>query len=169
RNLWIVFFLTGAWHGASWSFVVWGLWHGVFLSIERLGPVQRAMVLLPRAVSNAYMLLVVVVGWVFFRSPTLDHAFGVLLQMTPFTARGPQEIDILATISGQMLALVVLACVLAFPVWPRVSAIWQSATERDGGLVIADIGRATFVAAVIVMSLATLTVEQSNPFIYFRF
>ena len=41
RNLWLVFFLTGAWHGASWNFVIWGLWHGLFLSLERLAPVER--------------------------------------------------------------------------------------------------------------------------------
>ena len=40
RNLWLVFFLTGAWHGASWNFVIWGLWHGLFLSLERLAPAQ---------------------------------------------------------------------------------------------------------------------------------
>ena len=40
-NLWIVFLLCGAWHGASWNFIVWGMWHGLFLSIERIGVVQR--------------------------------------------------------------------------------------------------------------------------------
>jgi alginate O-acetyltransferase complex protein AlgI len=169
RNLWIVFILTGAWHGASWSFIIWGLWNGLFLSIERLGPVQRAMALAPRAMCNAYVLVVVLVGWVFFRSPSLERALGVLLQLTPLTARGPQDVDILATISGHMLGLVALACVLAFPIWPHVSAIWRSATEGGGRLVVADIGRAAFVAVVMILSLATLTVEQSNPFIYFRF
>ena len=58
-NLWIVFLLCGAWHGASWNFIVWGMWHGLFLSIERIGVVQRLLASLPSFVRTAYVLLIV--------------------------------------------------------------------------------------------------------------
>ena len=70
RNLLIVFFLTGAWHGASWNFLIWGLWHGLFLSLERIAPVARVLERMPRVLRTGYVLLVVLVGWVFFRAPT---------------------------------------------------------------------------------------------------
>ena len=72
-NLLAVFFLCGLWHGASWTFVVWGLYHGCFLVIERtrIGSWIERM---PKAVRHAYTLLVVVVGWAIFRADTLSHA-----------------------------------------------------------------------------------------------
>src|SRR4029077_2862253 len=71
-NLLAVFFLCGLWHGASFSFIVWGLYHGVFLVLERafLGKLLER---LPGLVRHAYTLLVVMVGWVFFRADTLTH------------------------------------------------------------------------------------------------
>ena len=63
RNLMIVFFMTGLWHGASWNFVVWGLFHGVFLVMERILPIEKWLRF--RLIQNIYALLVVMVGWVF--------------------------------------------------------------------------------------------------------
>ena len=59
RNLWIVFFLTGAWHGASWNFIVWGLWHGLFLSLERVPAIAALLERTPRVLRTGYVLLVV--------------------------------------------------------------------------------------------------------------
>src|SRR4051812_8670704 len=66
RNLVLVFFLCGLWHGASWNFVIWGLFHGTFLVVERLG-LAAAVRRLWAPLRHAYLLLVVMVGWVFFR------------------------------------------------------------------------------------------------------
>ena len=67
RNLWIVFLLCGAWHGASWNFVVWGMWHGLFLSIERIGASSASCKLAAGRCATSTCSLVVMVGWVFFR------------------------------------------------------------------------------------------------------
>src|ERR1700674_904218 len=72
RNLWIVFILCGAWHGASWNFIIWGIWHGLFLALERLSAVERILARSPAILRNLYVLFVVLVGWVFFRSLTLE-------------------------------------------------------------------------------------------------
>ena len=69
-NLVIVFFLCGLWHGASWTFVIWGLYHGTFLVMERLGLADRLMRLW-RPLRHLYLLIVVMVGWVLFRADTL--------------------------------------------------------------------------------------------------
>ena len=79
-NLVIVFFLCGLWHGASWNFVIWGLFHGAFLVVERLGLAGRVMRLW-RPLRHAYVLLVVMIGWVFFRADTLPAAIGFLKAM----------------------------------------------------------------------------------------
>ena len=93
RNLVTVFFLCGLWHGASWNFVIWGLFHGTFLVIERLG-LASAVKRLWLPLRHAYLMLVVMIGWVFFRADTLPIAMSFLRTMfglqtatvpTPFT------------------------------------------------------------------------------------
>ena len=79
-NLIIVFACTGLWHGASFSFIVWGLWHGLFLVIERLG-FKKVLDKLPKFIGWIYTMLVVLVGWVFFRADTLADAKVILHQM----------------------------------------------------------------------------------------
>ena len=79
-NLVLVFLLCGLWHGASWTFVVWGLYHGVFLVLERVGLAVRVGVL-PEPLRHAYAVLVVMVGWVFFRADTLASAVTMLAAM----------------------------------------------------------------------------------------
>src|SRR4029450_9771467 len=79
-NMMIVFLLCGLWHGANWTFIVWGAYHGVFLVIERLGlgpVIERAW----WPLRHAYTLAVVMIGWVFFRADTLTHAGGFLRSM----------------------------------------------------------------------------------------
>ena len=66
-NLVVVFFLCGLWHGASWTFVVWGLLHGAFLALERVG-LATAVKRLPRVLRHGYLLGTVMIGWVFFRA-----------------------------------------------------------------------------------------------------
>ena len=85
RNLVTVFFLCGLWHGASWNFVIWGLFHGTFLVVERLG-LASAVKRLWAPLRHAYLLLVVMVGWVFFRADTLPDAVAFLRAMFGFTA-----------------------------------------------------------------------------------
>jgi len=91
-NLVLVFFLCGLWHGASWSFVVWGLFHGVFLVIERtaagqvLGRVWRPI--------HSYVIAVFIVGWVFFRATTLGHGLDILGAMVGFSPAGAVKLEL---------------------------------------------------------------------------
>ena len=79
-NLVLVFLLCGLWHGASWTFVVWGLYHGVFLMLERAG-LAACVGMLPEPLRHAYAVLVVMVGWVFFRADTAGSAVTMLAAM----------------------------------------------------------------------------------------
>ena len=77
RNLMIVFFITGFWHGASWNFIVWGLFHGFFIILERNKTIARFLGA-NSALSHLYTLLIVIIGWVFFRSSDLYYALNYL-------------------------------------------------------------------------------------------
>ncbi|MBK9616900.1 MAG: MBOAT family protein [Uliginosibacterium sp.] len=80
RNLFVVFILCGLWHGAAWTFLIWGVYHGVFLVLERMG-LSALLEKLPRLLRHAYTLIVVIVGWVFFRSESLPQSLTLLGKM----------------------------------------------------------------------------------------
>tara|TARA_R110002033_G_scaffold98637_1_gene146971 strand:+ start:4130 stop:5473 length:1344 start_codon:yes stop_codon:yes gene_type:complete len=82
-NLIFVFFITGLWHGASWNFVVWGLFHGAFLLLERINLFNLSSKF--DFLKRAYLLLVVTIGWVFFRSEDLSYAIAFIAKMFSFT------------------------------------------------------------------------------------
>ena len=83
RNLVITMTLGGLWHGASWNFVIWGLWHGTFLVIERIASNRGDRGTPIR--SHLYTMLVVMIGWVFFRAETLPDAVAFLKAMAGLT------------------------------------------------------------------------------------
>ena len=169
RNLWIVFLLCGAWHGASWNFVVWGMWHGLFLSVERLPLIERALSSLPRSARNAYMLLVVMVGWVFFRSPTLELALDMLARMFGLKAGAADMLPLSAHVTLPTMLLIALAAFFSFPIWPHVRERMQKMVGTSGEQAAYDLTRAAYIGLITVLCLATMTIDQNNPFIYFRF
>ncbi|MFP5393474.1 MAG: MBOAT family O-acyltransferase [Gammaproteobacteria bacterium] len=156
-NLVLVFFLCGLWHGAAWTFVIWGLWHGLFLIVERIG-LQRRLDALPAVLAQAYTLLVVLLGWVWFRADSVPHALAYLRAMA-----GLQTVDPLAhpwqlDVGYSTLLAVVVGLALAVP--RRAAA--APARKRPGW-------RATSATVLLLLSLASLASGTYNPFIYFRF
>jgi alginate O-acetyltransferase complex protein AlgI len=164
RNLFVVFFTCGLWHGASWNFVMWGLFHGLFLSLERtkwgsfLGD-------LPKILRHAYLLLVVMVGWVFFRCETFPRAWDWLKRLFIPTA---SETRLLA----EFLApdyLAVLACGLVFsmPVVPWLRSRMENLKPIPKTL--AELAWMSSLFALFALGVASLASGGYNPFIYFRF
>lgn len=80
RNILIVWFCTGLWHGANWTFILWGLYYGCLLLLEKFF-LRKKLEKLPKPISHIYTLLVVLIGWVFFMSPNITTAFTTLGKM----------------------------------------------------------------------------------------
>lgn len=80
RNIFIVWFCTGLWHGANWTFILWGLYYGCLLLLEKFF-LREKLEKLPKPISHIYTLLVVLIGWVFFMSPNITTAFTTLEKM----------------------------------------------------------------------------------------
>lgn len=80
RNILIVWFCTGLWHGANWTFILWGLYYGCLLLLEKFF-LREKLEKLPKPISHIYTLLVVLIGWVFFMSPNITTAFTTLGKM----------------------------------------------------------------------------------------
>ena len=161
-NLIIVFACTGLWHGAWFSFIVWGLWHGLFLVIERLG-FKKVLDKLPKFIGWIYTMLVVLVGWVFFRADTLSAAMKYLGEMFSFSggvANGMAQFDNLSFI------ITVIAIVLCTPVYQFLKGKLE---KTDGGKKAAFVIGAVLATGLFILSVIFLTGSGYNPFIYFRF
>lgn len=176
RNLLIVFFLTGLWHGAAWNFVVWGLFHGAFLMLERFG-LDRVLRATPRMLRHTYVLLVVMVGWVFFRAGDVPQALAYLAVMFDPTAFAPLQIAELRLLDTEVIAAIVAGLVLAGPTLDAVlSRLRTPRSDAPSPHLPAHLDtRAAFVlptpvlAAGFVVSIAVMVNSTLNPFLYFRF
>ncbi|HEV2915709.1 MAG TPA: MBOAT family O-acyltransferase [Pyrinomonadaceae bacterium] len=176
-NLLIVFFLCGLWHGASWNFVVWGLFHGSFLVIERFG-LAAWLHRRPVALQHLYALLVVMTGWVFFRAETLGHALAFLKAMAGSSAAAAvavAEYDPAYYLNTQLVLALCLGALGSLPVVPalrkRVTG-WMAEMDGAPGVVMDASWRLTKLAALSAIFLASASLSAAgtyNPFIYFRF
>jgi alginate O-acetyltransferase complex protein AlgI len=168
-NLVLVFFLCGLWHGASWTFVAWGLFHGSFLVIERVG-VARQLLRLPRPVRHVYLLLVVMIGWVFFRAETLGSALVMLRAMSGFGGHEPTAYSPAWYMTPHMMAATAFGIVGATPIAPWFDR-WRDRAPASGQVAAAawDASATLALLAVFVGAIAQTAAGTYNPFIYFRF
>lgn len=162
RNLIVVWFLTGLWHGASWNFVLWGLYFGAFVTVEKLFLI-RWLEHRPRFMGHIYTLLVVVVGWVLFEYESLGQAarfIGTMFGCGAHTLLDGNGLYYLYT-NGVLLA------VLALCSTPLCSTLARTVKRRLGmaGAVVVP----PAYIALLFLCTAYLVNESYNPFLYFRF
>lgn len=160
-NLLTIFFLCGLWHGASWTFIVWGLYHGAFLGLERLG-LARTIEYLPRPIRHIYTMLVVVIGWVIFRSDTLPQATAFIRAMFGFacTVAG-REVATEQFLDTRLLLFLVVGVLAAIP--------WKPVSLPAPGKPLWPAVRVASFAVLLFLSIAEMSSGSYNPFIYFRF
>ncbi len=159
----LVFFLTGLWHGASWTFVVWGLWHGLFLLLEQKLPVQK----LPRLLSHGYTMLVVLIGFVMFRSETFSSGLWMISRLFfGWSFLPPQMSYALEQITPLFLATLFCCIVASTPLLPWCrQAFFRHGWSEEG---VALLGNGLCLL-LLPLCLLRLFGGSYNPFIYFRF
>ncbi len=166
-NLVIVFFLCGLWHGASWSFVVWGLFHGAFLVIERAG-LSRRMAEWPQGFRHVYAMLVVLVSWVFFRADSLPSAWHYLFAMVGMSKASGLEHPLALYADSQIVLALAAGIIGSTPVVPAIRRWWESGASR-GVQIGSSVGELSALACILMASIMLLAAGTYNPFIYFRF
>lgn len=173
-NLMIVFFLCGLWHGASWHFVLWGLYQGAFLVCERAGGLK----LLQRAwgpLRHLYVMLVIVVGWVFFRAMDMSLGLIYLRAMSGGSHVSHPAIGLGYYLTPELILVGTVGVIGCLPVVPLVTRWHERLVENlDGStaVMVDGAGRLIRVAAVIAVFVSSAAMSAAgtyNPFIYFRF
>lgn len=159
----LVFFCTGLWHGASWNFVLWGLWHGVFIILEDLLPKGGKI---RRGIGHVITPLIVLLGFVLFRADTLSDAGLLFTQMfTGFTFTLQSDALLQELLTPLNVTTLLLGAVFSLPLLPWLRskvAAWKKAWFVQGASYVAAGG----LFCLCVMNLAG---SEFNPFIYFRF
>ncbi len=158
-NLFVVFLLTGFWHGASWTFIIWGLFHGFFLIIERIGFDKILKKIGP--FSHVYTLLVVIIGWVFFRIDNLEKSFEYCHAL--FSFNGFNEEYSIKQLDKHFFTVFSLGVLFSVPCYKYVKAKW-SFFQKDFTLL-----KSFGLTLLLVLCMLYIAADSYNPFIYFRF
>ncbi len=172
--MFITMLLCGLWHGAAWTFIAWGVYHGLFIMLERLGLKNLLKRLWP-LLQGAYALLVVGFGWVLFRCRDFSHAAGYWRSMLGMGRGDGNEFYPALYADPRLLFCLLIALMTAVPLLPALRAgsgrlqagrakawpFWLRAGCRVLAL--------AFFAAVLLASAMTMASATFNPFIYFRF
>ncbi|MFH0785735.1 MAG: MBOAT family protein [Pseudomonadota bacterium] len=172
-NLCVVFLLCGLWHGANWTFIVWGLMHGLFLVLERWR-LAAFLARCPRLVRHLYLLLFIVVSWVFFRAETLNGALGYLGAMLGIGTQPQTNPWLLLKMDRQIALVLALSCLFAFPLVPFIIDFLRRFADTQGnrGELYLNIFRGIKVvgfSCLFLLALMEMASGTYNPFIYFRF
>jgi len=164
-NVFVVWMLTGLWHGASWNFILWGLFWGTLILLERLF-LQKFFNRLPAFVSHIYLLLAVMIGWVLFYF--VDMNSGVQYLYILFGQSGNKWNSLeFNTVFMANIYWLILAVILSLPVYPYAKHLARNSSIRVQAII--PYATIAFDFCLLFLSTAMLVGKTFNPFLYFRF
>ena len=167
-NLLIVFLATGIWHGAGWTFPVWGLYQALFIILEREHIINSEK--WPRLLATLYTDLTIWVGLVLFRAETFAQAWGVWKAMIGISRTGGETTRIMTEMVGPYrILLLILAAFFATPIFRNAVRRWRESARRRNTILLADGILMAGTLALTLLCLLQLASDSYNPFIYYRF
>lgn len=169
-NLFIVFLLTGVWHGASWNFVIWGLFHGFFLASEHMG-FSKILNKIWLPFQHLYLVLVVMTSWVFFRAENLPQAIEYFSSMINISNWHTTTFQYAQVASNESTYMLVIAMIFSMPVYSGLKTHLHnfSSDSLVKYVSLIYIPRLLFTSTILILSVLKVASSTYNPFIYFRF
>ncbi|MEZ4753059.1 MAG: MBOAT family O-acyltransferase [Bdellovibrionota bacterium] len=168
-NLWIVFLLSGLWHGASWSFLVWGAYHGLFLVLDKLCWIKISK-RIPQYINVGLTFLLVLIGWVFFRAETLAQALDYLYVMFDLRSINQQILiypaDIIHNRAWIMLGVAILLSFAPLSNWyQKLTQLLSEKFTKE----VREVATGVFAFVCFLFALCSLATAGYVPFLYFKF
>lgn len=164
-NLFIVFVLTGFWHGATWSFVFWGVFHGTFLIIEKIG-FDKILKRLPKIINWTYTMLIVLIGWVFFRIENITDAYTYVGQLFGFGTSN--NVNIMSYLNDESIFILALALISCSTIFLKIKN-FAKRYNKDYMHLPLTIVKNSILIFMLLYSVMYINSGSYNPFIYFRF
>ncbi|MBQ5748968.1 MAG: MBOAT family protein, partial [Oscillospiraceae bacterium] len=158
-NKWIVFLMTGLWHGANWTFLVWGMWHGLFISLETATPLKKAE---KHWYGHIYALLASVLGFVIFRASSLTQALAMLGAMFAGFTMQAQTAALFASVSRYSLVMLAVGILAILP-------IASSLREKLSKFAWFDFAQFAWTLILFALCLMQIAAGAFVPFIYAQF
>lgn len=166
-NLFVVWLLTGFWHGASWNFVVWGLYNGAFIMLERF--FKSFFEKIPSVLRHIYLILVVDIGFVFFYHSDISKACDYLRVMFGFSGAELASVDFTAVFMNNLF-FIVLSAVLCTPILQKIKGFASAFSRFSPGTAAAvEISRYTILFVILLVCTAFLAGSSFSPFLYYAF
>ena len=167
-NLFVVWALTGLWHGASWNFVLWGLYFFIFIALERLF-LNKVFARLPGFVSHVYLLIVVFFGWILFRFKNMA-LIGVVLKGMFCQNGNPWTTFEANTTLLNYIFFLVIAVIAVTPVMHNIGRAITAASGRSAAWFrVNSVAQVAMPLALLLISTMSLVGNSYNPFLYFQF
>lgn len=160
-NLFIVFLVTGIWHGASWTFILWGIWHGIFIVIERLIKNKSWYINIPNAVKHLVTMFIVIIGWVLFRADNVSQALGYLEVMFGVNSNASLY-EFTYFINKKLVLWIVVAALGSLPVI-------SNKLRKYNGNKNFEIISTVVILTLFILSIVFIVNSTYSPFIYFQF
>lgn len=159
RNLAVVFICTGIWHGAAWTFILWGMWNGLFVILERANIIKANR--MPGAVGRLYTLCVAILGFALFRADSLRHAAAYMASMFDFRVMN-------AAMLSRLIEPLNIRAIVAFTAGAAVS-VWPTGLTLERRGAWRELAACAAGAVLLAVSYASILASGYHPFIYFQF
>jgi alginate O-acetyltransferase complex protein AlgI len=161
RNLIIVFFTAGLWHGAAWNLIIWGFYHGFFIVIEKAFLSKHLD--RHKALSHLYFLTVIMFSFVFIRIESFTQDMQMIRKMFDFFPAQETKLHVMAFMNPQYWVTLVVGIVLCIP-WNRIILIKKPVLSS-----VMNYAQLAFLLSIFLLSIMSVVTDTYNPFIYYRF
>ena len=164
-NTLITFFLTGLWHGASWNFIFWGLWHGIVIAFENFSKSKHFSSKIPVCIKWLITFLIVIIGWVIFRSPDLTYAYQYLQVMFGISRSISPIMSLTGFLNMKIVTIIIVGSIICIP-W---GTIFTNFIQKYNNTNIQAILKFIKLGVLLIISMIYLISSSYNAFIYFKF
>lgn len=160
RNILIVWFLTGAWHGASWNFILWGVYFGIILILEKLF-ILKLLEKLPKIIRHLYSIVLILVGWAIFAFEDLSKVINYIKAMFANNIAYNSEA---VYYFNNYIFIIVIGIICSIPLWKKLKEKIDSKNSK-----VLEFVTSLGYVLILILATASLVTDSFNPFLYFRF